>query len=87
MCKLLYFLNSADYIAHFILFGIILINFGGFHPKYSNNSMDSTQTSKFLDRKSFGKGVICEISVADQKENQSLLFITESCDLNFMYIV
>jgi hypothetical protein len=53
MCKSLYiFLNSAYYIGHFILSGIISLNFWGFHPKYSNISPDCTQTSKFLESKS-----------------------------------
>jgi hypothetical protein len=80
---MLFFLNSAYYIAHFILFGIILINFWGFHPKYSNISPDSTQI--FSNQKVLWERGNLWISVADQKENQS--FNTESCDLNFMCIV
>ena len=59
-----------------------------FHPKCSNISSDSTQTSIFFsNRKVLWERGSLWISVADQKENQSLLFNTESCDLNFMCIV
>jgi hypothetical protein len=60
-----------------------------FHPKYSNINFHWTppKLANLSNTKVLWERGNLWIPVADQKENQRLLFNTESCDLNFMCIL
>jgi hypothetical protein len=87
MCKSLYFLNSAHYID--ILFYLALFCYT-LEDSILNTAIFHRTPLKlafFSNRKVLWERGSMWISVAHQKENQSLLFNTESCDLDFMCIV